>query len=245
MQTQNRVKDNVNFLKFMEFSGIDEKAIEEKMLREKNGFRINGVMDVEESGVNKQMAYTIFFKKYDNPNTHLADQFRVTLVERTERQGLFLFDDRHPISAKNAFHLLNGRGVMKPGVGDEQIWYQMDFAKRDTNGDGLVQMFGIRKDEFDVEKQLERYFIKEIQQPESKQELLTKLFNGEPAIGTVTINGEDKKFQLEVYPKGPLLNGREIKPDELQSKIKTKTTQKQSWEIPIEKRSRQRKGRSL
>lgn len=245
MQTQNSVRENVEFLKFMEFSGIDHKAIEEKMQREKDGFRINGLMNVDESGVSKQMAYTIFFKKYDNPNTHLPDKFRVTLVESPQRQGLFLFDDRHPISARNAFHLLNGRGVMKPGSHDEQLWYQMDFSKRDINGDGLVQMFGIRKDEFDVEKQLERYFVKEIQQPESKQELLTKLFNGEPVIGTVTINGEDKKFQLEVYPKGPLLNGRELKPDEFQPKTKTKTSQKQSWEIPIEKRSKQRKGKSL
>lgn len=188
MEKYKSIRENIDFLKFMKFPGLNEKVLEERMYREKDSFHINGVMSVKDPEGSGQMAYTLYFKKYDQPDAHFPDKFRATLVDQPERQGVFLFDDRHPISATDAFHLLHGRSVVKPWGDDTQIGYKMDFTKRDNNGDGTIQMFGVNKKEVGLKH---------------------------------TTNKES------------------------QSPNQNKIERKQSWEIPLEKRNKKKRGISF
>lgn len=246
MEAIRRLKDNIDFLKSMEFDGVNEKAIEDKMQREKDSFRVNGLMEVDDDGRKHQLAYILFFKKYDNPNTHLPDKFRAMLVDQPERQALFVFDDRHPLTAKDAFHLLHGRAVMKAGDYGMQDWYQMDLNKRDSNGDAPVFLFTLEKKDFDVENGLKQYSIKEFQTEDQKTDLLNQLYSGKTVLATVQKDGEESLMLLQPNPKDRTVQVREYEPKAEATPHKQKNIGKSKpWEIPMQQRTHKKKGMSL
>jgi hypothetical protein len=141
-----------------------------------------------------------FFNKY-------AATFRPQNSE--ERNQTFYVKKNAGITAKEAYNLLSGRAVNKDLTNAEgqpyNAWMQIDFSQKDNHGNHKYKMihqgYG-----YDLEKELTRHPIKELNDQVSKERLMKSLERGNlHQVTFAKADREDKMF-IEANPHFKTLN---------------------------------------
>lgn len=156
------------------------------------------------------------------------------------------------ITLKEAYNMMEGRSVLKENVTKEgekyKNWISLDFRNTDDNGNYRFK----KHPEFDMETKLSALPIKELSDPQSKQQLIESLEKGNRQSVTMLRNGVEQRFAVVAVPafkKIDFYDGN-IRQSASQSEVKQeqqaeKKGQKQSHEPEAGKARRKSKKQGM
>lgn len=161
---------------------------------------------------NNTMDYTLHFKRSGQSDMYFFNKYDATLKTphpRQEKSQTFYINRNSGITAREAYNLLQGRAVHKELVNAEgqpyKAWLQLDFNTRDSHGNHKVKQFHENYG-FDLEKTLQQFAIKELQDPLKKEQLLHRLQKGNLHAVTAQQDGKDVTRFIEVSPQFKTIN---------------------------------------
>lgn len=194
-------------LKYMGFGeGLNEK-LSEQITKQVNEFQLN---TINEYAGNK-IKYSLDFRKSDKSDMYFFNKYTATIKEGEpdEKKQTFYVKKNSGITAKEAYNLLNGRAVNKDLTSAEgqqyNAWLQIDWKQTDNNGNHKYKMvhegYG-----FNLEKELTKLPIKEVDQQVTKERILQSLERGNlHQVTFVKLDKEDKMF-IEANPQFKTIN---------------------------------------
>lgn len=199
------LKDGLKYLGFGE--GLYNKLAEE-LASGKPEFHINTVNEYGRDKVN----YKLDFKKSDQSDMYFFNKYTANFKpegDSSERAQTFYIKKNSGITAKEAYNLLNGRAVNKDLTNAEgqayNAWLQIDFAQKDDKGNHKFKSFSNGYG-YDLEKELGKHPIKELNEPVSKQRLMQSLERGNLHQVTFTKADREDKMFIEANPQFKTLN---------------------------------------
>lgn len=199
------LKDGLKYLGFGE--GLNNKLAEE-LASGKPEFQIN---TVNEYGRNK-VDYKLDFRKSDQSDMYFFNKYSATFKpegDSAERSQTFYIKKNSGITAKEAYNLLNGRSVNKDLTNAEgqpyNAWLQIDFAQKDDKGNHKFKMFSNGYG-YELEKELAKHPIKELNEPVTKERLMQSLERGNLHQVTFTKADKEEKMFIEANPQFKTLN---------------------------------------
>ncbi|HWB91180.1 MAG TPA: hypothetical protein VG605_04990 [Puia sp.] len=209
--------ENVNFLhdtlKYLGF-GINTPlnyALDEQLSQEPEAFTLHtevsfdGDTTIEATLFFNQgkgdYADRYYFNKYDAVLHYLdrsVDDRKMTVRIEKNRKG---------ITFKQAFNLLQGRYVQRKVLDQNnethEWWLHLEFKVRASNGNPYLRYY---KGNFDVEKALEAYPIRELGSPEQKERICSSLRRGNLHLVTFQhANGSWQNNMIYVNPEKQLV----------------------------------------
>jgi hypothetical protein len=235
------LKDGLKYLGFGE--GLNNKLAVE-LASGKPEFQLNTVNEYGRDKVN----YKLDFRKSDQSDMYFFNRYNATFKPEgvsPEKAQTFYIKKNSGITAKEAYNLLNGRSVNKDLTNAERqpynAWLQIDFAQKDDKGNHKFKMIH-QAYGYDLDKELSRHPIKELNEPISKERLMQSLERGNLHQVTFVKADKEEKMFIEANPQFKTLNifdGRLKKVFieqnnqlhvPVQSEIKNQSTQKESEE---------------
>jgi hypothetical protein len=199
------LKDGLKYLGFGE--GLNNKLAEE-LASGKTEFQINTVNEYGRDKVN----YKLDFRKSDQSDMYFFNRYNATFKpegDSPEKAQTFYIKKNSGITAKEAYNLLNGRAVNKDLTNAEgqpyNAWLQIDFAQKDDNGNHKFKMIH-QAYGYDLEKELAKHPIKELNEPVTKERLMQSLERGNLHQVTFTEADKEEKMFIEANPQFKTLN---------------------------------------
>jgi hypothetical protein len=199
------LKDGLKYLGFGE--GLNNKLAEE-LASGKTEFQINSVNEYGRDKVN----YKLDFRKSDQSDMYFFNRYNATFKpegDSPEKAQTFYIKKNSGITAKEAYNLLNGRAVNKDLTNAEgqpyNAWLQIDFAQKDENGNHKFKMIH-QAYGYDLEKELAKHPIKELNEPVTKERLMQSLERGNLHQVTFTKADKEEKVFIEANPQFKTLN---------------------------------------
>lgn len=199
------LKDGLKYLGFGE--GLNNKLAEE-LASGKPEFQLNTVNEYGRDKVN----YNLDFRKSDQSDMYFFNKYTANFKpegDSQEKAQTFYIKKNSGITAKEAYNLLNGRAVNKDLTNAEgqpyNAWLQIDFTQKDDKGNHKFKSFSNGYG-YDLEKELAKHPIKELNEPVTKERLMQSLQRGN--LHQVTFrkaDREDKMF-IEANPQFKTLN---------------------------------------
>ncbi|WP_439879753.1 hypothetical protein ACSX1A_11250 [Pontibacter sp. MBLB2868] len=178
---------------------------------------------------NNTMDYTLHFRKSDQADMYFFNKYEATLKTPNPEQDksqTFYMNKNSGITAREAYNLLNGRSVHKELLNAEgqpyKAWLQLDPNAKDMQGNHKIRQFHENYG-FDLEKTLKQFPIKELHDPQQKEQLLQRLKKGNLYPVTVQQDGKEVTRFLEASPKFKTINVY----DEQLHKVKRETLLRQ------------------
>lgn len=199
------LKDGLKYLGFGE--GLNNKLAEE-LASGKPEFQMNTVNEYGRDKVN----YTLDFRKSDSSDMYFFNKYSANFKpdgDSPERAQTFYIKKNAGITAKEAYNLLNGRAVNKDLTNAEgqpyNAWLQIDFNQKDDYGNHKFKMIH-QAYGYDLDKELSKHPIKELNEPVTKQRLMQSLERGN--LHQVTFQKADRqdKMFIEANPQFKTLN---------------------------------------
>lgn len=233
-------EQNLNFLTTnLKYLGFDEKVTEQmsrKIAEQAPDFKIN----TQVQHFNNSMDYTLHFKKSDQSDMYFFNKFDARLTNgkpEEDKTQTFYIKNGHGFTAKEAFNQLEGRAVFKELRNKEgqpyTAWSKLELAlEKDKNNNYPIRQFSNGWG-YDLEKSVNRFPVKELNDPEQKAALLKSLQKGNQQQVTIEKDGKQEKFYLEAVPALRTLNiydaqRREVKRDSLlKPELKVKKEKKE------------------
>lgn len=137
-----------------------------------------------------------FFNSYD------ASLKRDQQAEKMN-QSFYVGKDNN-ITLKESYNLMSGRAVNKDLTNKEgkiyNAWLQMDFKQTDNAGNFKLKQFHSNYG-FDLEKELAKHPIKELQNAQDKSRMLDSLQKGNRQAVTFVENGNEQRRYIEANPQ--------------------------------------------
>lgn len=199
------LKDGLKYLGFGE--GLNNKLAEE-LASGKPEFQLNTVNEYGRDKVN----YKLDFRKSDQSDMYFFNRYNATFKpegDSPEKDQTFYIKKNSGITAKEAYNLLNGRAVNKDLTNAEgqpyNAWLQIDFAQKDDNGNHKFKMIH-QAYGYDLEKELAKHPIKELNEPVTKERLMQSLERGNLHQVTFTKADKEEKMFIEANPQFKTLN---------------------------------------
>ncbi len=207
MNTQNLdyLKEN---LKFMGFGTSLHTELEKSMQSQQPEFQLKATASYHQSAVDYTLHFwkseatgLYFFNKYDALYKH-ADS-------KQDKSQTFYLHKGSGITAKEAYNLLEGRAVYKELLNTEgqpyKAWLQLDMASKSPSGNHKLKQYHENYG-YDLEKTLQRFYIKELQDPQQKEQLLYSLRKGNLHTVTALEEGYEVKRMIEASPQFKTIN---------------------------------------
>jgi hypothetical protein len=147
------------------------------------------------------METTLYFRKSDKSDMYFFNKYEAEL--KNEEKGLkrsqtFYITKGSGITSKEAFNLLEGRSVNKDFFNQDgekyNAWVQLNFESKDKYGN------------YDLEKTLENYPIKDMILEESRKILMASLRKGNLQSVIVEKEGRPELVFIEANPKFKSIN---------------------------------------
>jgi hypothetical protein len=163
-------------------------------------------MEFAQYGTREDLAYAIYLKKFDqHPNRYHAYAYRASLKSDPVKSRVFEVRSDPCFTLPDAFNLLNARAVQKlvldwPSRQMKSSWFQLDFSKKDTNGNVRLDKLNVSDKNFAVSKALSRYPVKELMNPDERVNLFLSLLKGNAEPVTVIKNGKEMKAFAQADP---------------------------------------------
>jgi len=198
------LKEGLKYLAFGE--GLNEK-LTENISKQKDQFQLKTINEYGPDKVN----YTLDFKRGDQSDMYFFNKYTATIKagEADEKSQTFFPKKNSGITAKEAYNLLNGRSVNKDLTNSEgqpyNAWLQIDFAQKDDRGNHKFKMIH-QAYGYDLEKELAKHPIKELNEPVTKERLMQTLERGNLHQVTFTKADREDKMFIEANPQFKTLN---------------------------------------
>ena len=170
-------------------------------------------LTTEQTYNSKKMDYTLHFKAGEQNEMYFFNRYEASLkneADPTKDRTQTLYINRgHGITAKEAFNLLEGRSVEKKLYNKDNepytAWLKLDFKNKDEYGNHLLNRFGEGYG-YDLEKTLARYPIKQLNDPQQKDDLIRSLKKGNAQQVTIEKDGQAHKYYLVAEPQYKQVN---------------------------------------
>jgi hypothetical protein len=170
-------------------------------------------LTTEQTYNNKKMDYTLHFKAGDQGDMYFFNRYDASLKNEADptkdRMQTMYINRGHGITAKEAFNLMEGRSVEKKLYTRDNepytAWLKLDFKEKDEYGNHKLQKFS-EKYGYDLEKTLAQYPIKQLNDPQQKEELMRSLKKGNAQQVTIEKDGHSHKYYLVAEPQYKQVN---------------------------------------
>lgn len=213
-------------LKYLGFGNSLSAALEAKISQRLEQFKI-GVSSEFDSfrkdgnqGKDK-VNFELRFSKSPGSNFYFLDQLRVSLNDRI--QNTFPFGKGNDVTAKEAYNLLRGASIHKKAILNKQmdnselapdkvsqenegsgekiesIWIKLDFEKLNEQGNYSYKKF-YPDHGFNLEYELKKYPIKELDDQQEKETLISSIGRGNAAKATLE-NGQSVVIEADPEAK--------------------------------------------
>lgn len=116
------------------------------------------------------------------------------------------------ITHKESYNLLAGRSVCKEFVNEKtggtyDVWMAMDFNKTNKNGDfEITKLYPGKTYDFQFEKELAKYPIKDLELEVSREHLYDSLKRGNLQAVVMVIDGAEKLYHIEADARNKTFN---------------------------------------
>lgn len=156
----------------------------------------------------KAIDYTLHFKAGDNHEMYFFNKYDANIPHQNDpakdlKQSFFI-NKGSGITAKEAFNLMEGRAVHKQLYNLEgqkyQAWVALDKDNLTEKGNMKLKHYHENYG-FDIKKVISGVGIKEMDNPQSQENLLRSLKKGNAQQVTVTEDGKDTKYFIAANPQ--------------------------------------------
>lgn len=195
-------------IKFNGFGETLENVLKENLQKGKTEFKI-----MHEVSFGKDLlSLDLNFKKSDQSDMYFFNSYKLGLHKDNSKETLeqtFYINKDSNITVKEAYNLLEGRAVNKDLKNKEgevyNAWLKMDFKEADSSGNFKInhyhQNYG-----YDLEANLAKHPIKELENPKFKEDLINSLKKGNIQSVTFLVDGVEKKQFIEANPQFKTIN---------------------------------------
>ena len=170
-------------------------------------------LTTEQTYNNKKMDYTLHFRAGEQNEMYFFNRYDASLKNEADptkdRMQTMYINKGHGITAKEAFNLMEGRSVEKKLYNKENepytAWLKLDFKNKDEHGNHKLMKFSEGYG-YDLEKSLSQYPIRQLNDPQQKEDLLRSLRKGNAQQVTVEREGKSQKYYVTAVPQYKTLN---------------------------------------
>lgn len=195
-------------LKFTGFGEDWENQLAQKMSKQLPEFSLSH----QGKFGNDTIDATLHFKKSTQSDMYFFNSYQISLKKENvaePMQQTFYINKGSNITLKEAYNLLSGRAVSKDlTTKDGQFynaWLQLDFKQTEASGNFKLKQYH-QNYGFDLEKELAKHPIKELDNQTNKIRLIELLQKGnQPAVTFLKEGGEHKHF-IEANPQFKTIN---------------------------------------
>lgn len=216
-------------IKYTGFGNDLAAELKEKIMKNSETFTLNH----QAAYGNDQTKAELYFSKSMQSDMYFFNAYKVTLQKDNapQMEQTFYINKGNNITLKEAYNLMNGRAINKNLMNKEgdiyNTWIQMDFKQTHENGNHKLKHYHENYG-YDLEGSLAKHPIKELENPDYKENIMDSIKKGNRQSVTFTINGEDHKRYVEANPKFKAINiynGNKVR---LEAKQKEKLSNSQS-----------------
>ncbi len=236
------LKDNLKYLGFEDKLNND---LESKIKEQPETFTLQTTID----HYNNKTEHTLLFRKSDQTDMYFLNRHQATLKgekPENDRTQTFYLNNGHGITAKEAFNLLEGRAVYKELQRKDEstyyAWSQLDLkGEKNEHGNYQINQFTSAYG-YDLEKTLGRFDIKELNDGQSKDNLIRSLERG----NVQQVTSEQGKFYIAANPQYKTVNvfdsqHKAVKREVLQKADQSKKSDQSESQKESQRRSRSQK----
>lgn len=169
----------------------------------------------------------------DSKINYVQNDFRKLFYTPAITQTMFV-ENGKGFTADQAANMIQGRSVHRDdllnlGGIPYKAWVALDFDKpKDRYQNYVTRQFHDPSYGFDLAKTLDKFNIKELDDPEKRQKLEQSLKNGNRPLITTTKDGEETKLFVEAVPRYSQINFYNIdgKPEKREQFLKEPALEK-------------------
>ncbi|AYD47432.1 hypothetical protein [Arachidicoccus soli] len=196
---------NLDYLKNqLKYNGFGEELnelLEAKMLERKENFSLIHQFNYG----NDVMATLLHFSKSKETDNYFFNTYDTILKKGSKDvKQRFYVDKGNTVTVKEAYNLLSGRAVHKDLTNKEgeayNAWIQLDFKQANEKGNYQMEKFNPNYG-YDLNRALAKHHIKEMENPESAEKLISSLKKGNRQSVTFLQEGNEVKRFVEANPK--------------------------------------------
>jgi hypothetical protein len=199
----------------MKYLGFGDNALlnqhlEEQIERAADGFELYTDAYFDED---TKLEAKMHFRRSDKENRYFFNKFDALLIYpeepvRNRAQTFYVFLGKG-VTFKESFNLLQGRSVYKNMINLEgekyKAWIRLDFGEKDLHDNYKIKQYGLRYG-YDLEKVLEKYPIRELQEEKTKTELYRSLQRGNLQSVTFDKPTKSERMYIEANPMFKTIN---------------------------------------
>jgi hypothetical protein len=195
---------NLDYLKDkLRFMGFGDKLHADLEKNIQQGFP-EFVLKMQSEFSGQNLETNLFFRKSDQSDLYFFNRYDAILRNDvgTFEQNFYL-NKGHGVTLKEAFNLLQGRAVYKEMENKEgqkfKDWIELDFKQKD-NGNYKVKQYHDNYG-YNLESTLKNFPIRELQNEQQKERLLSSLQRGNRQSVTMNVEGREQMFFLQANPQ--------------------------------------------
>jgi len=165
-----------------------------------------------ELAAGKDAANKVELAKMEKGKTnYIAKDFQRTFRTPAQTQTFFVERGRG-FTGEQAANLIQGRSVFRDdllnlGGQEYKAWIKLDMdSPKDRYQNYQTNQYHVPTYGFDLEKVLDKYQIKELDDPKKREALIQTLENGNRPLVTTVKEGQDTKLFMEAVPRYSQLN---------------------------------------
>lgn len=203
---------NLDYLKDeLKYTGFGEQLysdLEQQLKRQEPQFQLHLQLSYHNSTVD----HTLHFRRSDQTDRYFFNKYEATLRSpdlAQDRSHTFFINRNGGITTKEAYNLLQGRSVYKELLNAEEqpykAWVRLDLETREPSGNYKIKQYHDNYG-FDLEKTLQRFHIKDLQEQQQKELLLYSLRKGNQHLVTALEEGYEVKRFVEASPQFKTIN---------------------------------------
>jgi hypothetical protein len=141
---------------------------------------------------------------------YVAKEFQVPFRAPAKTQTFFV-ERGKGFSAEQAANMIQGRAVYRDDLvnaaGEYKAWIKLDMdSPKDRYQNYQTNQYHVPTYGFDLESVLDKFKIKELDDPTKKEALIHSLQNGNRPLITTVKDGQDIKLHVEAVPRYSQLN---------------------------------------
>ena len=154
-----------------------------------------------------EVSSALHFKRSATTDMYFFNSYDASLKREQQAEKMnqsFYMGKDNNITLKEGYNLMSGRAVNKDLTNKEgkiyNAWLQMDFKQTDSAGNFKLKQFHSNYG-FDLEKELGKHPIKELQNAQDKSKMLDSLQKGNRQSVTFVENGNEQRRYIEANPQ--------------------------------------------
>jgi hypothetical protein len=199
------VEASANFLGFGDNLHAD---LEKRIASKEDKFKLSFQAEFQNNGRKSVVDYALDVSKSKQNDIYFLNNYTATLNPENPDQSVshkFYLNKGSGVTAKEAFNMLEGRAVFKDKLENKEgekykAWLQIDFRKKDENGNFKLQQYH-EAWKYDLEKNLSKLPIKELENAVEKEKLIKSLEKGNIPQVTFVRDGKEEKMFLAANPE--------------------------------------------